>query len=90
MRTRTGRQEAILYSMPHSLGPPSALGTLKVTSRDGMVRGEAPRDALVPDPLVNQYPLTVRRISHGPFECGADWYNHIGIPGVVGLYMCLI
>ena len=45
-----------------------------------MVRGEAPRDALVPDPQVNQYPLTVRRISHGPFESGADWYNHIGHP----------
>ena len=57
-----------------------------------MVRGEAPRDALVPDPRVNQYPLTVRRISHGPFECGADLYKHIGIPDVVGLYMymCLI
>ena len=42
-----------------------------------MVRGEAPRDALVPDPRVNQYSLTVRRISHGPFECGADLYKQL-------------
>ena len=55
-----------------------------------MVRGEAPRDALVPDPSVNLYPLTVRRISYAPFECSADCYNLIGVPGVVGLYMCLI
>ena len=57
-----------------------------------MVRGEAPRDALVPDPLVNQYPLKLRfaGFSHGPFECGVGWYHLLRVSCIIVLYKCQI